>query len=72
MLVPPVAFWGEFEINTLADNARPLPHIWPQGGGLLGLGPLLRGWLVALVAVPHPVPGQDDRHQHHRAVRCTS
>lgn len=30
VLLPPVMFWGEFEINTLANPARRLPHIWPQ------------------------------------------
>ena len=50
--------------------APPAPHMAPRGG-LLGAGPLLPGGVVALVAVPHPVPGQDDRHQHHRAVRYT-
>jgi hypothetical protein len=26
------SYWGEFEINTLANPTRPLAHIWPQGG----------------------------------------
>lgn len=30
IVLPPVAFWGELEINTLADPTRPLPHLWPQ------------------------------------------
>lgn len=30
VVLPPVAFWGELEINTLADPTRPLPHLWPQ------------------------------------------
>ncbi len=32
VLLPPVMFWGEFEINTLANPTRRLPHIWPQVG----------------------------------------
>ena len=32
VLLPPTMFWGEFEINTLANPTRPLAHIWPQGG----------------------------------------
>jgi len=32
ILLPPTMFWGEFEINTLANPTRPLAHIWPQGG----------------------------------------
>ena len=28
--LPPIAFWGELEINTLADPTRPLAHLWPQ------------------------------------------
>ncbi|KAK9806589.1 hypothetical protein WJX73_005358 [Symbiochloris irregularis] len=32
ILLPPTMFWGEYEINTLADQSRPLPHIWPRGG----------------------------------------
>lgn len=30
VLLPPTMFWGEFEINTLANPLRPLAHIWPQ------------------------------------------
>ena len=30
IVLPPVAFWGELEINTLAAPTRPLPHLWPQ------------------------------------------
>ena len=25
-------FWGEFEINVLANPKEALPHIWPRGG----------------------------------------
>lgn len=32
IFLPPVMFWGEFEISTLADPSKPLPHIWPKGG----------------------------------------
>ena len=32
IFLPPVMFWGEFEIGTLADPNKPLPHIWPKGG----------------------------------------
>ncbi|CAL8470569.1 g10111 [Coccomyxa elongata] len=32
VLLPPTMFWGEFEINTLANPSSPLAHIWPQGG----------------------------------------
>ena len=53
MLVPPVAFWGEFEINTLADNSRPLPHVWPPGGVFWGLDPYYGGgwwpWWLCLI-----------------------
>ena len=37
VLLPPTMFWGEFEINTLIDNSRPLPHVWPKGGAFGGL-----------------------------------
>ena len=30
VLLPPVMFWGEWEIQTIADGS-PLPHIWPKG-----------------------------------------
>ena len=30
VLLPPVMFWGEWEIQTIASGA-PLPHIWPKG-----------------------------------------
>ena len=49
VLLPPVMFWGEFEINTLANPGRPLPHIWPQAG-IWGTG-LFRGGPVLLVDV---------------------
>lgn len=42
VLVPPTMFWGEYEIQTLADPSKPLPHIWPQGG-VYGLAPFLGG-----------------------------
>jgi H+/Cl- antiporter ClcA len=42
VLLPPTMFWGEFEINTLANPARPLPHIWPQSG-IWGTGPFEDG-----------------------------
>lgn len=38
VLLPPVMFWGEFEIGTLAAPSNPLPHIWPKGG-VWGLEP---------------------------------
>lgn len=31
VLLPPVMFWGEYEMNTLANFDNPLPHIWPKG-----------------------------------------
>lgn len=37
MLLPPVMFWGEFELKSFADPTIPLPHIWP-GGGVWGQG----------------------------------
>lgn len=37
MLLPPVMFWGEFELKSFADPAIPLPHVWP-GGGIWGEG----------------------------------
>ena len=30
-LIPPAMFWGEYEMNTLANPDNPLPHIWPKG-----------------------------------------
>lgn len=42
VLIPPTMFWGEFEIQTLADPSRRLPHIWPSGG-IHGLEPFLGG-----------------------------
>ena len=42
VLVPPTMFWGEFEIRSLADPSKPLPHIWPAGG-IHGLAPFLGG-----------------------------
>ena len=55
ILLPPTMFWGEFEINTLADNTRPLPHIWPRGG-FWGLEPFYGGsaypwWLCAIIGL---------------------
>ena len=38
VLLPPVMFWGEFEIGTLAAPSTALPHIWPKGG-VWGLEP---------------------------------
>ena len=52
VLLPPTMFWGEFEINTIADNNRPLPHIWPKGGVIGGLEPFYDGdypWWLCLV-----------------------
>ena len=40
VLLPPVMFWGEFEINTLANPSRRLPHIWPQVGAMHQGSPL--------------------------------
>ncbi len=31
VLLPPVMFWGEYEMNTLANFDNPLPYIWPKG-----------------------------------------
>ena len=42
VLVPPTMFWGEYEIQTIADPSKGLPHIWPQGG-VHGLEPFLGG-----------------------------
>lgn len=43
VLVPPVMFWGEYEIQTLANPSKgPLPHIWPSGGAY-GLQPFQHG-----------------------------
>lgn len=60
ILLPPTMFWGEFEINTLANPTRPLAHIWPQGGvwgtdvflhGQYGPGMYLLIGFVKLVAI---------------------
>ncbi len=40
IVLPPVAFWGELEINTLANPAQPLPHIWPQARPCAGTAAL--------------------------------
>ena len=40
IVLPPVAFWGELEINTLANPAQPLPHIWPQARACAGTAAL--------------------------------
>ncbi|CAM9780961.1 unnamed protein product [Pylaiella littoralis] len=37
VLVPPSMFWAEFEIGSIAEPGRDLPHIWPQGGLFYGL-----------------------------------
>ena len=42
VLLPPVMFWGEFEIGTLASPSTALPHIWPKGG-IWGLEPFQQG-----------------------------
>lgn len=42
VVLPPVMFWGEFEMNTLADPTIPLPHIWPKGG-IWGMDPWQQG-----------------------------
>ena len=52
VVLPPIMFWGEFEINTLADNLKPLPHIWPKGG-IYGMQPFYNDaypwWLCILI-----------------------
>ena len=54
VLLPPVMFWGEFEIGTLAAPSTPLPHVWPKGG-VWGLQPFQQGHytplLLAVIAV---------------------
>lgn len=55
VLVPPTMFWGEYEIQTLADPSRRLPHIWPSGG-VHGLEPFLGGHYSA--GMPSHVPMQ--------------
>lgn len=30
VLVPPTMFWAEFEIGSIAEPGKELPHIWPQ------------------------------------------
>lgn len=54
VLLPPVMFWGEFEINTLANPKRPLAHIWPQGG-VWGTDVFLQGnygpWMYLLIGL---------------------
>ena len=30
ILVPPTMFWSEFEIGSIAEPGKDLPHIWPQ------------------------------------------
>ncbi|CAN0122704.1 unnamed protein product, partial [Hapterophycus canaliculatus] len=37
VLVPPTMFWAEFEIGSIAEPGKELPHIWPQGGFFYGL-----------------------------------
>ncbi|CAM9352397.1 unnamed protein product, partial [Hapterophycus canaliculatus] len=37
VLVPPTMFWAEFEIGSIAEPGKALPHIWPQGGIFYGL-----------------------------------
>ena len=32
VLVPPSMFWSEFEMQSIAEPGRDLPHIWPQAG----------------------------------------
>lgn len=53
IFLPPTMFWGEYEINTLADQHRPLPHIWPKGG-VYGLKPFWQDgypwWLFLLIS----------------------
>ena len=50
-LLPPVMFWGEFELRSFADSAIPLPHIWPKGG-VWGLAPFMQGeWGAGLYAL---------------------
>ena len=52
VVLPPTMFWGEYEINTLAAQDRPLPHIWPKGG-IYGFKPFFQGhypwWLCILI-----------------------
>ena len=54
VLLPPVMFWGEFEINTLANPSRALPHIWPQAG-IWGTGLFCGGqyswWMYVLIGL---------------------
>ncbi|CAM9358607.1 unnamed protein product [Ectocarpus sp. 13 AM-2016] len=59
VLVPPSMFWAEFEIGSIAEPGKDLPHIWPQGGVFYGLerypwesGPMyLLVGLVKLLAI---------------------
>lgn len=30
ILVPPSMFWSEFEIGSIAEPSKSLPHIWPE------------------------------------------
>lgn len=32
IFLPPTMFWGEFEMETIADDSVPLNHVWPKGG----------------------------------------
>ena len=56
IVLPPVAFWGELEINTLAVPTRPLPHLWPQVRAVHVC--LLKCVITGLMEAPliHPMP----------------
>lgn len=32
VFLPTTLFWGEFEMQTIADDSVPLNHVWPKGG----------------------------------------
>lgn len=42
VFLPTTLFWGEFEMETIADDSVPLNHVWPKGG-FWGLDAFMQG-----------------------------
>jgi hypothetical protein len=63
VLLPPVMFWGEWEIQTIASGA-PLPHIWPKGALNVGWSRDRHWFMLMSATLVKPKPTN-------RAIFCT-
>ena len=51
VLVPPTMFWAEFEIGSIAEPGKELPHVWPpvSRGRTNGVAVFhLLGWVLGM------------------------